>query len=146
MTSTYTVCPKCNKVNRIDMDLAKSKTPICGSCKTEVDFHDGVTHLSTEQLQKLIRTSPIPVVVDFWAPWCGPCRSFAPTFKSMAHKKRGEFVFVKINTEENQDAGSLFSIRGIPTVTAFKSGSEIQRQSGALPEPHFEKWLSQLAP
>jgi thioredoxin 2 len=142
MSAGYTVCPKCMNVNKINLESAKTKVPSCGHCGTDLDYHDGLTNLSTQQVKKLIQKSPLPVVIDFWAPWCAPCRSFAPTFSSVAHSKEGKVVFVKMNTEDHPDAGQQFGIRGIPTVAAFKAGKEVARQSGAMPQPIFENWVN----
>lgn len=143
MSVTYSVCPNCKSVNKINIESSLQKRPTCGACHADLDFHDGVTNLSGDQVQKLIRSSPIPVVVDFWAPWCGPCRSFAPVFSEAAQSLRGQYVFVKINTEEHPQASMNFSVRGIPTIALFNKGQEVGRQAGALPREHFSQWLRQ---
>lgn len=140
-TTTYTVCEQCRKVNRVEVASAESKQPVCGHCQSQLPVKNGVSELSAAGLKELIAKSPIPVVADFWASWCGPCRAFAPTFQSAAQRHSGEFVFVKIDTQANPQAGELYSIRGIPTVLMFNAGSEINRQSGAMPPPMFEQWL-----
>lgn len=143
MSFSYTVCSSCKSVNKINLETAHLKVPTCGSCHTNLDFHHGITNLNGEQVQKLIRTSPLPVVIDFWAPWCGPCRAFAPSFESTAEKLKGQFVFVKINTEDNPEAGAQFNVRGIPTIAIYKQGQEVARQAGAMPAEHFMQWLHQ---
>lgn len=145
MSSSYSVCPKCQRVNKINVETANEKSPTCGACHSTLDFHQGVTNLSGEQVQKLIRSSPIPVVIDFWAPWCGPCRSFAPTFSEAAEDLKGRFVFVKINTEEHPHAGQQFGVRGIPTIAVFNKGVELTRQAGAMPREYFSRWLQENA-
>jgi thioredoxin 2 len=99
---------------------------------------------SDSTLQVLINKSPLPVVVDVWAPWCAPCRSFAPTFEEISRQYAGKAVFVKLNSDENQQTSAKMGIRGIPTVMAFKAGSEITRQSGAMPRELFTRWLDQI--
>lgn len=141
MSSSYTVCPKCFGVNKINIETANHKHPTCGSCHADLDFADGVTNLSDTQVQKLIEKSPLPVVIDFWAPWCGPCRSFAPAFKSTAEELKGKYVFVKVNTEDFPGASQRFSVRGIPTLAIFSQRQEKARQSGALPKDYFVNWL-----
>lgn len=141
MSSTYSVCPKCNQVNKVNIAKAKEKHPTCGSCGGELAYHDGISELATDSVQKLIQKSPVPIVIDFWAPWCGPCRSFAPAFAFAAQQLAGQFVFVKINTEAHPNAGQYFSVSGIPTLAIFKNGKELTRQAGAMPKDQFVAWL-----
>ncbi len=140
-THTYTVCEECRKVNRVEVSPTSGKAPVCGHCQAILPVKNGISEVSATGLKELVAKSPIPVVADFWASWCGPCRSFAPTFQSAAQRHGGVFVFVKVDTQANPLAGDLYSIRGIPTVLMFKSGMEINRQSGAMPAPMFDQWL-----
>ncbi|MES3037106.1 MAG: thioredoxin TrxC [Bdellovibrionota bacterium] len=139
--ATFASCPSCYKVNKILLNKTKNSHAVCGHCKSEIPLKDGIGSVKVKQLQALISSSPIPVVVDFWAPWCGPCRSFAPTFEKVASEKMGKAVFVKVNTEEETSASGTFGVRGIPTLAVFKKGSELARESGALPYESFKPWV-----
>jgi thioredoxin 2 len=136
------VCPKCEGLNRVALDKAAGAAPICGACKAGLPLHDGVQDISAKGLSKLLRLADRPIVVDFWAPWCGPCRAFAPTFQSVASELGSKIIFAKINTEAFPDAGQLFQIRGIPTLIVFKNGKEVDRESGAMPIAMLKEYLS----
>lgn len=140
--NTLVVCPKCDALNRVDLDKADGAAPICGACKAELPLHEEVQNISAKALGKLLRSADRPIAVDFWAPWCGPCRAFAPTFQSVARELESKIIFVKINTEAFPDAGQLFSIRGIPTLIVFEKGKEADRQSGAMPLPMLKEYLT----
>lgn len=140
----YAACGKCLRLNKISLERAESQRPVCGACGAPVDVQHGIFNADSRQLQKLIEKSPLPVIVDFWAPWCAPCRSFAPTFERVAREHPGQAVFVKVNTEIDVSASQAFQVRGIPTLAAFRGGREVDRQSGALPYDHFTRWVNQF--
>lgn len=141
MSSTYSVCSSCGKVNRVNLTEAQSKAPICGHCKTNLPIHFGVTEVSGTGLKTLMEKSPLPVVCDFWASWCGPCRAFAPTFQQAALRLSDRAVFVKLNTEKHQLASDTYQVRSIPTLILFSKGIEKDRISGALPLDAFTQWV-----
>lgn len=142
-TKTFSYCFQCNSINKISIDKIKEQAPVCGSCKAPIKMHNLVSEVDFTGLEKMIQKSDLPVVVDFWAPWCGPCRSFAPTYETASAIFGGKVVFIKINTENFPQASEKFNIKGIPTLIMFKNGQEFTRESGAFPLEHFKNWLNQ---
>lgn len=135
-------CSSCYTVNNVDLERSLSAKAICAKCKSHLPIHDGIQDVNGQTLKKLIANSKMPVVVDFWASWCGPCKSFAPIFKSVAQQLSGQIIFAKFNTEEDQASSATYNIRGIPTLIVFKNGIEIDRQSGAMQAPALHSYLS----
>ena len=137
---TYTVCPACGAVNGVALE--REGRPRCGTCKAHLDaLQDGVSALQGRPLATLLAQSPLPVAVDCWAPWCGPCRAFAPTFLHAARTLAGKVAFVKLNTEEDPASGDRYNIHSIPTLLFYKGGHEVDRISGALPYEHLLQWI-----
>jgi thioredoxin 2 len=125
-------CPSCGGLNRVAAN--RDGTPACGRCHTDLPLDGGPQEITGAELERVIASSPVPVLVDFWAPWCGPCRAAAPTVDRFARKRAGKVLVVKVNTDENPAAGARFGIRGVPTFVAFRWGMEVARRSGVLPE------------
>jgi thioredoxin 2 len=144
MASTYSPCPDCRGLNRVPLLPPVGKAPVCGRCKVDLPLKDGINEVGASGLQALVEKSPLPVVVDFWAPWCGPCQQFAPTFQQAAKQLGGAIVFAKLNTEKHPLAGDQWRIRSIPTLALFRGGIEVDRISGALPFPELLRWLGQV--
>jgi thioredoxin 2 len=137
---TIVVCGNCKKLNRVNVE--SKQEAICGNCKASLSVHEGVQDLKDDTLTTLVQKSSRPIVVDFWAPWCGPCKAFAPTFQQAAKTFGGKVVFAKLNTEAEPAGGARFHVRGIPTLIVFKNGVEVDRVSGALPLPELTQFLS----
>ncbi|MCH2191710.1 MAG: thioredoxin TrxC [Gammaproteobacteria bacterium] len=140
MDSTKLVCTECGSINRIPTARLKDE-PKCGSCKQPI-FIQNVIELTEANAARTLQNTDIPVLVDCWAPWCGPCRSFAPTYEKVADEIMGTVRFAKLNTESNQQLATRWNIRSIPTLILFKSAKETARMSGALPESQLRDWIS----
>jgi len=126
------VCPNCLSVNNVPKKDSYKKAN-CGKCKYNLlDTHP--VELNSSNFDTFVANSDIPVVVDFWAPWCGPCRMMAPAFEASARNFPLKAVFAKVNTEVAQDLGARFGIRSIPTIMIFKNGNVVHQVSGALDE------------
>lgn len=142
-TSLQIVCPKCGAVNRVPADRV-SDGPTCGKCHEPIAAGD-VTSVTDATLPKTIEKSSLPVVVDFWAPWCRPCLAFAPTYAEIAKEVAGEAVLVKIDTDANPQSMMAHRVGSFPTFILFHEGKEVERFSGGMPKPMFLNWLREKA-
>jgi len=125
-------CPSCDSANRVPTKRLL-EAPRCGRCKSPIDVAAPLVIQSTSDFDELVANAPVPVLVDFWAPWCGPCHAVAPQVALLAKKKAGTLLVAKLNTEELGDVAGRFAIRSIPTMILFAGGREQRRISGAMP-------------
>jgi thioredoxin 2 len=135
-----TVCAACQAINRIPDERIDDGAK-CGRGGHEL-FDGEVINATSETLDKLLQDD-LPVVVDFWAPWCGPCVNFAPIFEDVAEERSGKVRFVKVNTEAEPALSARFRIRSIPTIMVFKKGEMVDMLNGAMPKAPFDSWLNE---
>jgi len=134
-------CPNCGAINRIPDDK-RNQSGQCGRCQAAL-FNNHPIELNDQNFQRFIEKNDMPVVVDFWAAWCGPCKMMAPSFSGLAGKMQHQVRFAKVDTEQAQQTSMQMNIRSIPTLILFHRGKEVDRLSGALPEPQLKQWLEQ---
>ena len=144
MNPLHVVCPHCHTTNRVQAaDLAKG--PDCGSCHQPL-FTGHPANLGATEFERHVGRNQLPVLVDFWAPWCGPCRMMAPAYEQAAAQLEPRVRVVKVNTEDAQGLGAQLNIRSIPTLALFVNGREVARQAGAMGAADIVRWTqSQLA-
>jgi thioredoxin 2 len=135
-------CPSCSRQNRIPASRVKDKAK-CAACKNALlPLSQPVAIASAQDFDELVRESPVPVLVDFWAEWCGPCHAVAPELVKLAGERNGQLVVAKVDTDALQAVAGRFQIRGIPTMILFKGGKEASRVSGAMPAKEIASRLS----
>lgn len=136
--SLHVVCPHCDSVNRVPAPRLAAD-PKCGRCHRPL-FGRMPIALDEQRFARHLGRCDLPLLVDFWAPWCGPCRVMAPAFEAAALDLEPEMRLVKVNTEEAQGLAARLSIRSIPTLALFRGGSELARAAGAMDAPHIVVW------
>ena len=135
----HVVCPDCATTNRVPKTRL-GDTPTCGKCKTRL-FTEQPLELTVATFDQQVGNSGIPVVVDFWAPWCGPCKMMAPVYAQAAARLEPRVRLAKVNTEVEQSLAARHRIQSIPTLALFRDGHEVDRQAGAQPLDALVKWV-----
>jgi thioredoxin 2 len=138
VTNRIVVCPNCGKKNRVP--AAAAGTPRCGNCQAPLPW---VADAGDDDFAGVVEASAIPVVIDLWAPWCGPCHMVSPALESLAREYAGRVKLVKVNVDEAPSTAQRFQVQGIPTLLVMNKGEVVSRQTGAAPEHVLRNWLDQ---
>ncbi|NOZ09999.1 MAG: thioredoxin TrxC [Gammaproteobacteria bacterium] len=139
--SAHVMCPYCGQINRVPQDRLQ-QDPKCGGCKQAL-FIGKPIELGNSNFDRYMANTGLPVVVDFWASWCGPCKMMAPVFEQLAAEMSSRVVFAKVNTETEQNLAGQYRIQSIPTLALFRSGREINRMAGAMDTTSLRQWIDQ---
>lgn len=136
MESGIVTCPHCGKSNRVP--AASTGRPRCGSCHRDLPW---IVAAGGENFAEIAERSPVPVLVDFWAAWCGPCRQVSPVLDQLARERPGRLKLVKVDVDQAPGLSARFSIQAIPTLMVLLDGRVVARQAGAAPAPALRRWL-----
>lgn len=138
-------CPACGATNRVQREkLEQRLQPVCGRCKSPLPVDAGPVTVTDATFSAEVERSPLPVLVDMWAPWCGPCRMIAPALDELAAEMAGRVRIAKLNVDENPATSARFEIRNIPALLVFKAGREVDRMLGVRPKAEIVRRLEQV--
>jgi thioredoxin 2 len=140
MNNLQIICPRCGAINRVLQDRLIAH-PKCGKCGQQL-FSGRPTELSQSSFQRHLQKDDLPLLIDFWAPWCGPCKMMGPAFAEAAAQLEPQLRLAKVNTEQEQTLGAQLNIRSIPTLVLFVNGREKARQSGAMNSAGIIQWVN----
>jgi thioredoxin 2 len=137
-------CPTCGAKNRVPRDkVQQGLQPVCGQCKTPLSLANQPVTVTDGTFSSEVERSPLPVLLDMWAPWCGPCRVIAPVIEQVAAEMAGRVRVAKLNVDDNPETAERFNVRGIPALLVLKAGREIDRMVGVQPKSEIVRRLQQ---
>ena len=136
--ASVVVCPTCGRKNRVP--AAANGRPRCGQCHNPLPW---LAEADDDSFGDVVERARLPVLVDLWAPWCGPCRAVSPALENLARERAGRIKLVKVNVDESPTTANRFGVQGIPTLLVLDRGTAVARQTGAAPEAALRQWLDQ---
>lgn len=138
-------CPSCGAFNRVPLPVPPGQ-PGCGRCHGTLDTSGRPQDVDGESLSRAVVSSPVPVLLDLWAPWCAPCQAAAPLVEALGRAHAGRFIVLKLNTQQHPEAAASLGVRGIPTFVLYSGGREVARRSGLMQRAELERWVMQAHP
>ena len=136
-------CDHCGAYNRLGLIFVPGREATCGKCKAPLDASGTPTHIAPGAFAAAVSGAPAPLLVDFWAPWCGPCRAMAPALEQLGRESAGRLLVAKLNTDEDPSVGQGLGIQGIPTLILFRGGKEVGRLVGARPLAELRRFVEE---